>query len=75
MALAVAELPWAPLPSLCDLGENASGGWKEKAQSKQFLLSDYNTLVTGMTSACKVPLIWRGNVDSGIRKLPSLRTC
>lgn len=61
-------------PSLYDLGEDASGGWKKKNQSKQFLLFDWVKLMTGMPSAWKVPLIRSGKVDSGIKKLPSLRT-
>lgn len=60
--------------SLYDLVEDASCRWKEK-QSKQFLLSDWIILVCGMTSLWKVPLIWSGKVDSGIKKLSSLRTC
>lgn len=65
MSLAAAELPWGffSLPS-----------FGKKTQSKQFLLFDWIKLMTGMPSAWKVSLIWRGKVYSGIKKLPSLRT-
>lgn len=40
-----------------------SGGWKKKKKQSKEFLSDGMTLVTDMSSAWKVPLIWRSRVS------------